>query len=50
MEKTMKQSKIKTPYENYELPASSRQGGKFIDFNTVIARKTVKRIKIKRKL
>jgi len=50
MEKTMKQSRIKTPYENYKLPESARQGGSFIDFNTVINRKAVKRIKIKRKL
>jgi len=46
----MRQSKIKTPYENYELPNSAKQGGKFIDFNTVINRKAVKRIKIKRKI
>jgi hypothetical protein len=46
----MKQSKIKTPYENYELPESSKQGGRFIDFNAVSTKKTVKKVKIKRKL
>ena len=44
----MKQRKVKTPYSNYELPPSAEQGGQFVDFNKVIKRKAVKKIKVKR--
>ena len=45
----MKQRKVKVPYEGYELPPSSEAGGQFVDFNKVIDRKPVKKVKIKRK-
>ena len=44
----MKKSRTKTPYENYELPPSAELGGSFIDFNKVLTREPVKRIKRKR--
>ena len=31
-----RKSAARTPYENYELPPSSEQGGAFIDWNEVI--------------
>ena len=45
---SMKQRKVKIPYEGYELPPSAEQGGQFVDFNKVIERKPVKKVKIKR--
>ncbi len=45
----MKQRKVKVPYEAYGLPPSAEQGGKFVDFNKVMDRKPVKKVKIKRK-
>jgi hypothetical protein len=44
----MKQRKVKIPYEGYKLPPSAEQGGQFVDFNKVIERKPVKKVKIKR--
>ena len=41
----MKQRKVKVPYEGYKLPPSSEAGGHFVDFNKVINRKVVKRVK-----
>ena len=37
------------PYEGYTLPPSSEKGGQFVDFNKVIDRKAIKRVRIKRK-
>jgi len=45
----MKQRKVKVPYEAYGLPPSAEQGGKFVDFNKVMDRKPVKKVKIKKK-
>ena len=45
----MKQRKVKVPYEGYELPPSSEQGGQFVDFKRVIERKPVKKVKIKKR-
>ena len=41
----MKQKKVKVPYEGYRLPPSAEQGGQFVDFNKVINRKVVKKVK-----
>jgi hypothetical protein len=38
----------KEPYEGYTLPAVSEKGGQFVDFNRVIARKPIKKIRIKK--
>jgi hypothetical protein len=43
----MKQKKVRVPYEAYGLPPSSEAGGQFVDFNKVINRKVVKRVKKK---
>jgi len=45
----MKQRKVKTPYENYGLPPSAEQGGQFVDFNKIIERKVIKKVRIKKK-
>lgn len=44
---SMKKKAAKTPYEGYTLPPSSEKGGQFVDFNKVINRKVVKRVKKK---
>ena len=44
---SMKQRKVKVPYEGYRLPPSSEQGGQFVDFNKVINRKVVRKVKKK---
>lgn len=36
------------PYEGYKLPAVSEKGGQFVDFNHVIERKPIKKVKLKR--
>ena len=45
----MKQKKVRIPYSNYGLPPSAEQGGQFVDFNEVINRKPIKKVRIKRK-
>jgi hypothetical protein len=44
----MKKRASKIPYENYGLPPSAELGGKFVDFNKVIERKPVKKVKIRK--
>ena len=44
---SMKQRKVKVPYEGYKLPPSSEAGGQFVDFNKVINRKVVRKVKKK---
>ena len=44
----MKKRVTKEPYEGYKLPVSSEKGGQFVDFNRIIERKPVKKVKIKR--
>ena len=44
----MKKRVTKQPYEAYTLPPSSEKGGQFVDFNRIIERKPVKKVKIKR--
>tara|TARA_R110000737_G_scaffold113801_1_gene146818 strand:- start:114 stop:257 length:144 start_codon:yes stop_codon:yes gene_type:complete len=39
----------KEPYEGYTLPAVSEKGGQFVDFNRVLDRKIVKKIRIKKR-
>ena len=39
----------RVPYEGYTLPASSERGGQFVDFNRIIERKSIKRVRIKRR-
>ena len=46
---SMKQRKVKVPYEGYKLPPSSEAGGQFVDFNKVINRKVVRKVKKKGK-
>jgi len=41
----MKKRATKIPYENYGLPASAELGGAFIDFNEVLEKRPVKRIR-----
>jgi len=41
----MKKRVSKIPYENYGLPASAELGGAFIDFNEVLEKRPVKRIR-----
>jgi hypothetical protein len=36
------------PYEGYKLPAVSEKGGQFVDFNHVVERKPIKKVKVKR--
>ena len=45
----MKQKKVRVPYEAYGLPPSSEAGGQFVDFNKVINRKVVRKVKKKGK-
>ena len=44
----MKKRVTKQPYEAYTLPPSSEKGGQFVDFNRIIARKPVKKVRIKK--
>ena len=39
----------KEPYEGYTLPAVSEKGGQFVDFNRVLDRKIIKKIRIKKR-
>ncbi len=48
MQSKLKKRVTKTPYENYELPPSAELGGSFIDFNRVLTREPVKKVKRKR--
>ncbi len=45
----MKKRATKIPYEGYTLPPSSEKGGMFVDFNKVMKRKLIKKIRIKKK-
>ena len=42
---SMKQKKVKVPYEGYKLPPSAEQGGQFVDFKKIMERKPVKVVK-----
>ena len=44
-----RQRASKEPYEGYRLPAVSEKGGQFVDFNKIIERKSIKRVRIRRK-
>jgi len=44
----MKKRATKIPYEGYTLPPSAEKGGQFVDFNRVIERKAVKKVRIKK--
>ena len=44
----MKKRATKIPYEGYTLPPSSERGGKFVDFNKVMNRKPIKKVRIKK--
>ena len=48
MQNKFKKRTSKEPYEGYGLPVSSELGGSFIDFNKVLKREPVKKIKRKR--
>ena len=41
----MKKRATKIPYEGYTLPPSAEKGGAFIDFNEVLKKRPVKKIK-----
>jgi len=41
----MKKRASKIPYEGYTLPPSAEKGGAFIDFNEVLEKRPVKRIR-----
>lgn len=45
----MKKRATKIPYEGYTLPPSAEKGGMFVDFNKIIQRKPVKKVRIKKK-
>ncbi len=45
----MKKRATKIPYEGYTLPPSAEKGGQFVDFNKIIERKVVKKVRIKKK-
>ena len=45
----MKKRATKIPYEGYTLPPSAEKGGMFVDFNKIIERKPVKKVRIKKK-
>ncbi len=45
----MKKRATKIPYEGYTLPPSAEKGGQFVDFNKIIERKPVKKVRIKKK-
>ena len=42
----MKKRATKIPYEGYTLPPSAEKGGQFVDFNRVIQRKPIKKVRI----
>jgi len=44
----MKKRASKIPYEGYTLPPSAEKGGAFIDFNEVLKKRPVKRIRRRR--
>ncbi len=44
----MKKRASKVPYEGYTLPPSAEKGGQFVDFNRIIERKPVKKVRIKK--
>ena len=44
----MKKRATKIPYEGYTLPPSAEKGGRFVDFNKVINRKPIKKVRIKK--
>jgi len=44
----MKKRATKIPYEGYTLPPSAEKGGRFVDFNKVMNRKVVKKVRIKK--
>jgi hypothetical protein len=48
MPSKLKKRASKEPYEGYVLPASGELGGSFIDFNKILTRQPVKKIKRKR--
>ena len=43
-----KRRAARQPYEGYTLPAVSEKGGQFVDFNHVVERKPIKKVKVKR--
>ena len=43
-----KKRATKVPYEGYTLPPSAEKGGQFADFNRIIERKPIKKIRKKR--
>jgi len=45
---TMKKRATKIPYEGYTLPPSAEKGGKFVDFNKIMNRKPIKKVRIKK--
>ena len=47
--KNMRKRATKIPYEGYTLPPSAEKGGQFVDFNKIIQRKPVKKVRIKKK-
>ena len=44
----MKNRVTKRTYEGYTLPPSAEKGGKFVDFNKVMNRKPIKKVRIKK--
>jgi len=44
----MKKRASKIPYEGYTLPPSAEKGGQFVDFNRIIERKPIKKVRIKK--
>lgn len=44
----MKKRASKIPYEGYTLPPSAEKGGAFIDFNEVLKKRPVKRVRRRR--
>ena len=44
----MKKRATKIPYEGYTLPPSAEKGGQFVDFNRVMQRKPIKKVRIKK--
>ena len=45
----MKKRATKIPYEGYTLPPSAEKGGMFVDFNKIIGRKIIKKVRIIKK-
>ena len=46
--KNMRKRASKEPYEGYTLPPSAEKGGQFVDFNKIIKRKPLKKVRIKK--